>query len=137
MYKANQPAVVFEKIDGELIIINTLNGFYYSGTGNAVFLWEAVTSGWTPDQLKTFFVSIGHPFGSTTVIADYIRILLDESLIVTVEGSAEEKQPSLDAALIGDDIPVLSKYSDLHELIELDPIHEVESDMGWPVQKKG
>jgi hypothetical protein len=43
------------------------------------------------------------------------------------ESKAEGKKPDFEA-------PVLNRYTDMQDLLLLDPIHEVD-ETGWPIQK--
>ena len=44
-YKVNAPNVVQELVDGEVVIVNLLNGSYYSTENIGAGLWTAVIGG--------------------------------------------------------------------------------------------
>ena len=141
LYRKNEPAVVSETIDGEVIAINLDQGTYYSLQGVAADLWGMVEQGMGIDAIAQSMQQIYQPGEKPieTVVAEFLKQLEDEELIVTV-GAAEPSAQPLAGAPNGQGsglampLPVLNKYSDMQDLLLLDPIHEVDAS-GWPTQK--
>jgi len=122
MYQVNAPRVVHETLDGETVIIDTVTGLYYTAAGNAALLWQALAAGADPATLAAGF--------DTSAIEAFRDDLVASELIVPrAGGSVAMALPQLDAALPP---PALTRHADLQELIELDPIHEVDTAQGWP-----
>ena len=67
-------------------------------------------------------------------IAGFVSQLLDEGLLVESAdtGSAEGAEIVAGGTF---ETPVLSKYTDMQELLLLDPIHDIDPSVGWPFPK--
>ncbi len=134
-----EPDVAAKVIDGEAIIMNLANGYYYSLEGVGAEAWEAIAAGMSLDRVIEHLVSRfdGAP---ATVRADVMRLaaeLLSEGLVrraVTNNGNgavADNGNGAWQAAAICADAPTrvvdayeppcLFKYTDMAELLALDP----------------
>ena len=140
----NGPNVIHETIDGEAVIINLMTGRYYSleGTGSEIWsLIEKEASVPTIVEGMTRRHGIAHP-DAQHVVVHFLEQLLEEKLIrvdaedEAVACSAREEAIASSSGLqtSGFAIPELRVYTDLEDLLLLDPIHEVGDD-GWPVAK--
>jgi len=127
MYQVNVPRVVHETLDGETVVIDTATGIYYTAAGNAARLWEALAAGADPAVLDAVCADIGYVAGAFGAFRD--SLVSSELLVPRAGGSIAVAPPVLDAALPP---PELVRHADLQELIELDPIHEVDTAQGWP-----
>ena len=135
MYQVNSPRVVHETLDGETIIIDTQTGLYFTVAGHASVIWSALATGHSPKQIAKAYkeTSLINP----SVIDSYIAELVDMGLIIAVP--ANQNDPEFSLPLIAEfDVSSLQlkRHEDLQELIELDPIHEVDTELGWPIQSK-
>ncbi|HEX9829650.1 MAG TPA: PqqD family protein [Bacteroidota bacterium] len=137
-YKLNTPAVVEETFDTETVIVNLVSGFYYSATKSGVMMWNLLVNGYTAteiaSQLHKHFTGTEKQF--TTAVEEFRTKLLAEQLIVAVNGdhTAPLMPPSTIQTPAPFENPVLEKYTDMQDLLLLDPIHEVD-DSGWPNKK--
>ncbi len=137
IYRINSPAVIGEVLDGEAIIVNLDSGAYYSLDGAGAVVWSAAQSGALLEELIRATAARFH--GTDTEIAEGVAALVEElvaeGLLVTT--SAPGAATPLPAALIEDRppfvSPILQKYTDMADLLLLDPIHEVD-EQGWPHQ---
>ncbi len=149
-YRINAPAVASQVIAGEAILIHFDSGRYYTveGSGADVLLWLEegrsvfeIVSAWAPFS--------GAERGAIENAVDgFVRTLLDEGLVVAVEEAKEPSVPTAGrvstqsappttiAARAAFVAPALVTYTDLEELLRLDPIHDVD-DAGWPLPKVG
>jgi len=133
----NEPTIIQEIIDGEAIIADLGQGFYYSLDKTGSQVWNALVSGCAVESIiDACTISFD---GNREEIANGINSLLDrlqkEQLILPLdsEGSGESIDlkgffEASDEAFTG---PVLSKYTDMEQLLLLDPIHDVD-ETGWP-----
>lgn len=135
-YRVNQPAVIAEVIDNEAIIVNLDSGAYYSLRGSACLIWEMLAR---QMAVPTVVQDLSQRFADTpdaiqagvdALVAD----LLGEQLLVPADGDATLAElPAIPGN--GDrlpfETPVLEKYTDMAELLLLDPIHDVDA-AGWP-----
>jgi hypothetical protein len=68
-----------------------------------------------------------------TSVAEFLRELEAEQLIAVVEGSSDEQSAAAepDVADVTFVPPKLEKYTDMQDIILLDPVHQVDN-RGWP-----
>ena len=45
-YRINEPTIIHELIDGEVLAINNDSGAYYSIRGSGADVWQALGAGW-------------------------------------------------------------------------------------------
>ncbi len=142
--RINEPDVVSETIDGETVAVSLSTGTYYSLGGSAPDVWNLIESGFGVDQMLDSLVQKFE--GDHNKIAEDLDMLIKqlqaEKLIVTDEASAPKANStsptgadSSDAAPLTYEPPVLQKFNDMQELLLLDPIHEVDTSVGWPAAK--
>ena len=136
-FALNEPKVIQEVIDGEAIIADLGRGFYYSLDPIGSQVWDALVSGCSLSEITTALVAQFPPERESVEqgIADLLERLLREELIVQREnvGSAVNRATEVLAGIAATAFiaPVLSKYTDMEQLLLLDPIHEVD-ETGWP-----
>ena len=136
-FRVHQPPVIAQTIDGEVVAIHLQTGTYYSLTGAAATIWNAVERGATvaqmPALLEINFFDCDADLEK--IVADFLGELQAELLIVPAEKNgaapvAPDAPPTREKFLR----PVLKKFTDMKELLLLDPIHEVDAT-GWPSAK--
>ena len=132
-FTVNNPEVINETIDGESVMINLRTGNYYSLTGSGADVWAAIEcTASAPEIVDHLCQRYGAP--RDRVEADVQRLLAElraEDLVVPANGDGAQRLP--DGRTHGDpyEPPALEKYTDMQDLILLDPVHEVD-DRGWP-----
>jgi hypothetical protein len=133
----NTPTVTHETIDGEAVIINLDSGNYYSLMDVGSVIWGLLEKGASANEVQNLVLETYQ--GDVTDIDRGVQELLvqlqQENLIVPVDGAGA---PDLNHELPSNghqkppfNPPLLHKYSDMQELLLLDPIHDVD-DAGWP-----
>jgi hypothetical protein len=127
--KIQQPPVSHECIDGEVVIINMETGTYYSLVGLAASLWQCIAAGTTRDALLARVADMYSNESAKEEAIAFLDALTDEGLIdLEAEPHAHDESVLLAATY---DTPRLESFTDLQELLMLDPIHEVDAT-GWP-----
>lgn len=136
-YRVNAPHVIAETIGGETIIVHLSTGCYFNLGGSAVDVWEAVAAG-RPRSAITRELLARYDAGEAEVEAAVSRILDElqrEELIVVGDedgaSSAESAAFEPGAQRAPFEEPSLSKFTDMQDIILLDPVHEVDA-RGWP-----
>lgn len=139
-YRLNEPDVIQETVEGETLIVHTRTGTYYSLEGSGTHVWNALLAGHSA-------VEIGDAFASSSDdervaihagLDTFVTSLVGERLIVP---SDHPPADSTSAGRASDDpkptfiLPELRAFSDMQELLLVDPIHDVQPDVGWPLQK--
>lgn len=133
MYQVNAPRIVHETLDGETIVIDTQTGLYFTVAGHGAAIWSALAAGTPPAGIAAAYDAAG--LLKPADIASFVNQLLAADLLVPASKAEREVEfviPQLDNT--GVPIPELKTHADLQELIELDPIHEVDAAQGWPMQ---
>ncbi len=143
--RINTPKIVHETIDGETVILNLDNGNYYSLLGLGAQIWGYIDSG-VPvcgivEKVKCDYAGNGTDVDGA--VEKFVSELCQEGLTIGHEAPANEgfqwpaETGSPDAN--GDkelfSAPILNKYSDMQDLLLLDPIHDVDEEAGWPTNK--
>lgn len=142
IYRINAPQVIGEVIDDEAIIVNLDSGAYYSLRGSGARTWELLTTGATLGYIVDALVA-EYPAASEAVqpaVAALLAELEAEQLVshsTQTDGSAPPPGPA-QSSRAGQPFvaPVLEKFTDMADLLLLDPIHDVDA-AGWPQPKQG
>lgn len=138
-YTTNAPRIIHETIDDDTVVIDTETGIYYSITGCGYLFLPVLDHGADADSLMAGLSAAYRmdPDDLRPVVDDFLARLLAESLIVPVpaepvtESTAADTTLPFPANLASYAPPAMEKFTDMHELLLMDPIHEV-SDAGWP-----
>ena len=134
-FRSNQPEVVSESLEDELVIVNLESGNYYSVNAMGAVIWGCVEQGATiVETLQTLSAAYQAPQAEMELaISRFVDDLLQNKLIVPSERDTpcEAKLSSHPEGMQPFEAPKLNIYSDLQDLLLLDPIHEVD-ETGWP-----
>ena len=135
-YRINSPPVIHQTLDGEVIVVNLDTGTYYSLVGTGAAIWDAVERGASvAEAVEETLERYDAPRPVVEpAVTRFVERLLEEALLVAANGdgpaAAAPAEPN-GAAQGSFAEPRLDKYTDMQELLLLDPIHEVD-ERGWP-----
>lgn len=137
-FRVNTPTVTHETIDGEAVIINLDSGNYYSLVDAGSFIWAIIEKGASASEVQGL-VQQSYEGDATDIdqgVQELLAQLQQENLIVPVDGTTAVDLTDFTASHNGHgkpsfEAPSLNKFSDMQELLLLDPIHDVD-DAGWP-----
>jgi Coenzyme PQQ synthesis protein D (PqqD) len=137
----NAGRVFHQALDGEVIIIDYDTGAYYSTDKAGAEVWGWIARGATLRQIVEALTQqyYGDSTTISTAVSQFIDELASEALIVPKQDApdarvAESKhgeptdRPAFEA-------PALHKYTDMQDLLLVDPIHQV-SESGWPAKRQ-
>lgn len=149
-YRLNAPQVIAETIAGEAMIVNLATGHYFSLQGSGVDIWAEIERESSlsdiVDVLKQRYTAENGEIEAA--VERLVEELENEILIVRVgangyhtdaavadaesEGAAS-RNGSHDLAPDRQQFvpPALAKFTDMQDIILLDPVHEVDAS-GWP-----
>jgi len=137
-FRVNEPNVVYEAFDEEIVLVNLETGNYYSvrGTGPAIWLELARGRG-VAEIAETLNAQFsGEAPTMEAAVADFARALVEAELLVEAANGVAVDATSAPAADPGEktpfEPPVIESYADMQDLLMLDPIHDVDT-AGWPV----
>ena len=133
-------AVVHEDFGDETVIVNLETGSYYSTKSVGSTIWSMVTGGAARTEVVRRLCAdySGNPEEIAIMTSGFIDELIGECLAVeNVEPLSAESisQVSPKSGRREEFVaPRLQKYSDMEELLQLDPVLEVD-EFGWPSAK--
>lgn len=143
-FRINRPIVVDEVFDDEVVIIHFDTGNYYSLDSVGTEIWSLIEGGASVDDITAWLVRryAGSQDAIEEATSRFVDELHREDLLApgNPKGSSGARDPD---ERLGDDwapsgrpfqAPVISRYTDMQDLLLLDPIHEVDDD-GWPSVK--
>ena len=140
----NAPQVIHEAIDGEVIVINLGTGTYYSLKGSAAEIWQLIQEpGGASDGEVADALAARYEAARPTLedwLERFLAELTEEGLVSRAEaadargGTGAVDSASANGQPVGKPIltpPLLEKFTDMQDLVLLDPVHEVD-ETGWP-----
>jgi hypothetical protein len=141
-YRVNAPQVMAETIGEETIIVNLAAGHYFNLLGTGVEIWEGIAR---EEPLPTIIERLESRYEARDgeIRASVSRLIDDlktEELIVAADGNGTDApRPTATAHEDGRAAfapPSLAKFTDMQDIILLDPVHEVDA-RGWPHAPSG
>lgn len=141
MYRVNSPQVISETVGGETIIVNLARGHYFSLQGTAVDVWQALERGEAPEtiavELEQRYEAGDGEIGAAVnkLIEDFLAAELVVADANGVPGPAVS-MPEAAAERVPFVTPSFTAFTDMQDIILLDPVHEVDT-RGWPHASAG
>jgi hypothetical protein len=142
VFRVNAPQVIAENIDGEVVLVNLEQGIYYSTDRVGADLWDLIETGRSVRAMHEAIEARYDADGAeiAAAVESFLADLEREKLIV-VAPSSDDPAAQVDAISGGAAAtrlpfqrPMLNKYTDMKDMLLLDPIHDVE-ESGWPAPK--
>jgi hypothetical protein len=134
-YGLNAAKVACQVLDGEAIVIHFERGHYYSAAGSGALLLGLLSEGSSVAELGSALVRRFElePEQAACAVVTFLRQLWAEELLVTISAGAAERSasPTDLTPMTSFEEPRLVKYTDLEDLLILDPVHEVMLS-AWP-----
>jgi hypothetical protein len=126
-FRPQRPDVIDEAFDGEAVLVHMGTGCYFSLNAAATAIWALLQDGRSPGAIAA---SLGW---EPSPVKDFVERLRAEDLVVDAE--ADAGRTVVDAPPAASE-PVLQRFSDMQDLLMLDPIHDIDLDGdGWPVTR--
>jgi hypothetical protein len=139
-FKINEPNIVHENIDGETVILNLDSGNYYSVMDVGVDIWNYIEKGAPAGEILPLILqNYECSPDAEKEVNSFIAQLEQEGLVIAVDDASLlpsdwKDQISMRENKAVFNAPVLNKYTDMQDLLLLDPVHQVD-DTGWPSNK--
>ncbi|MGE0715499.1 MAG: PqqD family protein [Alphaproteobacteria bacterium] len=131
----NGAKIAHDVIDGEVILVNVENGFYYSLRGSAASIWSGIEAGHSLAELRLWLAKI---YGEATPdiplsVDSFVRDLVADEILLASDAPPPPAAPKSLPEAPGTTfvVPVIERFTEMQDLLTLDPIHEVD-DLGWP-----
>lgn len=132
---ADNPNVIFDTIEGEVVMVNLDTGCYFTMNDAGAALWAQLKNAVSVEILKSAFAqALGASEAEAGAQIDaFLAQLREEGLLrEAAEGSAK---PLKMDKIKKPEAPKLEVFKDMQDLLLLDPVHEI-SEQGWPYVKK-
>jgi hypothetical protein len=138
-YRLNEPAVMSETVDGEAIVVNLETGAYFSLRDTAAEVWDLLLSGQAPGAAADLLTArYGWAAAETlAAVETFVAALQADALIAAAAAPAADSDGVAVSGFAARPFsaPQLEKYTDMADLLLLDPIHDVDPQAGWPLRK--
>ena len=139
-FRLNEPDVSAEDFKSEILAVNLKNGYYYSLRETAIPVWRLLMEGcdalttarWLGQVYSTCAAQVESDV--TSLVAD-----LEKAGLIRAADSPPAEAPQTPPAWFGAlppiyAKPVLETYTEMQDLLLLDPIHDVD-ETGWPHER--
>lgn len=123
-----------ETLDGEALIVHLGTGCYYSCRGSGETAWAQLLAGRTARETASV---LARRFDAqlapvTKDVEAFVAEAVAEGLVIERTTRADASGAELNSVADGYQPPAFEKYTDMQELLALDPVHDVDAAQGWP-----
>ena len=148
MYRINEEKVFADSVDGQLVVLMTETGTYYTFNEAATAIVRDLTAGHDGEAAAK---AVEKASGGTVSAADaagairaFVAELLEKGILEECADGAEEPFAAAEgsamalldpAVCAGGFAPEMTGYDDVASYFMVDPIHEADPDLGWPHAK--
>lgn len=129
--------IISDVFGEEAVLVNLETGVYYSLRGSAAQIWIRLINQYSPHEIIADLIQI-YKVDENVLKSDinqfFSKLLEDKIIKVALE---TEKRPigfNSKEILVSYSSPVLEIFSDMQEILLLDPVHDVDK-AGWPISK--
>ena len=125
--------IVYDVIDGQVLIIRSDTGSYYSLEGTSADVWRGLMAGLDDGQIVAGLEAryAGDSGNVAADVDDFLGGLLREGLVEEGEIDLVTEFPTEIPPAAAWVAPTLQAFTDMRDLLLFDPIHEVGPE-GWP-----
>ena len=140
-FTISNPPVVHESFGDEAVIVNLNTGAYYSLDKSGLAIWNLISQGASIGEIVDH-MSNRYAAQRAEILAsvgELISSLQGEQLIHSeADAGRRANNPVESNSNSGEKIPfeppLLNKFTDVEDLLILDPIHDVDA-AGWPQKR--
>jgi Coenzyme PQQ synthesis protein D (PqqD) len=139
-YAVNSPPVVHESFGDEAVIVNLNSGAYYSLEKSGLAIWNLIVAGASIGEIVDQ-ISVRYAGARADIVAAVLELISSLRREELIQPAAETNHAGIatDANSNGGDKiafepPLLNKFTDVEDLLVLDPIHDVDA-AGWPQKR--
>jgi hypothetical protein len=121
----------------EVVLVNLDSGMYYSLRGSATQIWIRLFNQYSLFEILADLIQI-YQVTENQLIDDinlFVTQLLELKIIKTANDAVRKEIDFISKdVLIDYSTPVVEIFSDMQEILLLDPVHDVDKS-GWPISK--
>ena len=132
-FEVNEHLISMERLEGEVIIISFDNGKYYSTEFSGADILWLVKQKVNPKSWESLLAAkYGFRDFPKDEIVSFLNKCVDEKILAESSLSMDNEAPLPDDFIVsGWTCPKLLAFSDLQDLLMVDPIHDSSLE-GWP-----
>lgn len=135
MYAFNEKKAFCDDVDGQLIVLNFDTGAYYSFNSLASVVFRDLIAGYEKNEIGQALEQIAPAADVALQLDKLVDQILEKELIVSLAESQAPKDAMsfYTESLLEDGFSLhIDEFMDVADLLLMDPIHEVDPDVGWP-----
>jgi hypothetical protein len=125
--------IIADEFEDETVLIDVHKGLYFSMRGSAANIWKSFDE---PRSKAALLAHLKGELGESNLpsVTQAIDTMVEHELLVTAPTpkSGATVMRSFAASVFA--LPVVDVFTDMAELIAVDPVHEVDEAAGWPVR---
>ncbi|CAB4322567.1 MAG: hypothetical protein F2520_01485 [Actinobacteria bacterium] len=123
IYTLRTPNVVSDEVGGETLAINLDTGAYYVIAPSALPVWRAISNGIRPSALLD-----DADDKRSAALSAFVEQVIAAGLV-----TASDIESTVDSSIEWNaDGLLLQEFTDMADLLGLDPIHDADEVVGWP-----
>lgn len=126
-----RPDVIDEVFEGEAVVVNLATGMYFALNADATRIWRAIAEErpWPALAADVAAETGADAAAVLAVVAAFAAELAGHALVTLEEETPDAAAPPPDVPFA----PEVQVFSDMEDLLLLDPIHDIDVDgTGWP-----
>ena len=129
--------IISDVFGEEVVLVNLESGVYYSLRYSAAQIWIRLINQYSPSEIFADLIQIYKV--DENDLKSEINLFFTQLLEVKIiKVASETKKKSIEfnskEILVPYKSPVLETFSDMQEILLLDPVHDVDK-AGWPISK--
>ena len=135
-YRLDESQFFYDYADGLAIIIHSTTGIYYgiNTLGSAVF--NRLVKGASPASILEQLYHLPHcPADIENMFAHFIARLRGFGLLIAEEQVGIQADPFDERTVMEGFSFEVEEFAEIKEILLADPIHDVDSEHGWPIWK--
>jgi hypothetical protein len=129
--------IISDVFGEEVVLVNLESGVYYSLRYSAAQIWIRLINQYSPTEIFADLIQI-YKVDENDLISDinlFFTQLLEVKIIkIALETEKKSIEFNSKEILVPYTSPVLETFSDMQEILLLDPVHDVDK-AGWPISK--
>ena len=135
MYGFDDEKVFVDSVDDQLVALVIETGSYYTFSEAATAVVNDLAAGYEPAEVAAALATLPGGDGAAEKLDAFLAQAVEKGILCEVAGAAPAERPALTCADLdlSDGLELdMEGYDDVAEYFMIDPIHEVDPDMGWP-----
>lgn len=138
LFRVASDEIVHDVIDDQVVVVRLDTGVYYSLGGVGALVWAELARGTSVEEIRRALCARYPAAEVDGSLEAFVHHLVAEGLITAAPGTPSGAPPEGPARAPtgiplpdGFVAPRLEKYTDMQDLLLIDPVHETD-ERGWP-----